>query len=79
MRISDPRAQLHEIILKNSALLDVLDERERRLIYVFVGLPDKVPKSLRQTGATLRITGERVRQLVNIALAKMRAASGDSN
>lgn len=53
-------------------LLDVLDERERRIINARYGLNGEQPKTLDEVGKEFGITRERIRQLQNIALKKMR-------
>jgi RNA polymerase primary sigma factor len=55
-------------------LLDVLDERERKLISRRFGLDGERPKTLEEVGQDLGVTRERIRQLQNIALAKLRRA-----
>ena len=53
-------------------LLDVLDEREHRIIDARFGLDGKTPKTLEEVGVEFGVTRERIRQLQNIALEKMR-------
>jgi RNA polymerase primary sigma factor len=55
-------------------LLDALDERERKLISRRFGLDGERPKTLEEVGQDLGVTRERIRQLQNIALAKLRRA-----
>jgi len=55
-------------------LLDVLDKRERKLISRRFGLDGETPKTLEEVGKDLGVTRERIRQLQNIALAKLRRA-----
>jgi RNA polymerase primary sigma factor len=55
-------------------LLDVLDDRERRIIFQRFGLDGAKPKTLEEVGVKFRVTRERIRQLQNIALAKLRRA-----
>jgi RNA polymerase primary sigma factor len=55
-------------------LLDVLDDRERRIIFQRFGLDGGKPKTLEEVGVKFRVTRERIRQLQNIALAKLRRA-----
>lgn len=57
------------------ALLDRLDERERRIIIRYFGLDGEEPMTLDQIGVKLGITRERVRQLKVRALSKMRHPS----
>lgn len=53
-------------------MIDRLDEREAEIIRMRFGLGGKTPKTLEQVGKAFDITRERVRQLQNIALSKMR-------
>lgn len=53
-------------------LLEVLDERERRIIDARFGLAGQKPKTLEEVGQEFGVTRERIRQLENIALKKAR-------
>jgi RNA polymerase primary sigma factor len=55
-------------------LLQVLDDRERKIIFQRFGLDGGKPKTLEEVGKKFGVTRERIRQLQNIALAKMRQA-----
>jgi len=55
-------------------LLDVLDDRERRIIDERFGLNGKKPMTLEDVGREFGVTRERIRQLQNVALDKMRRA-----
>ena len=55
-------------------LLDILDERERRIIDVRFGLTGCTPLTLEEVGRQFGVTRERIRQLQNSALVKMRNA-----
>ena len=55
-------------------LLSVLDERERKIIDARFGLDVKPPRTLEEVGVEFGVTRERIRQLQNIALQKMRRA-----
>ena len=55
-------------------LLDILDEREHRIIDARFGLDGKTPMTLEEVGVEFGVTRERIRQLQNIALEKMRKA-----
>ena len=55
-------------------LLAVLDERERRIIDERFGLTGKTPMTLEDVGREFGVTRERIRQLQNSALNKMRRA-----
>src|SRR6266699_1032109 len=55
-------------------LLDVLDDREKKIIFQRFGLDGGKPKTLEEVGKKFGVTRERVRQLQNIALSKLRRA-----
>ena len=55
-------------------LLSMLDERERRIIDERFGLSGKKPLTLEEVGREFGVTRERIRQLQNFALTKMRRA-----
>jgi len=57
--------------------LDVLDEREYQILRSYFGLGDAKPMTLEEIGEALGITRERVRQLRNRALKKMRVQYGE--
>ena len=57
-----------------SDLLAVLDDRERKIIFQRFGLDGGKPKTLEAVGKKFGVTRERIRQLQNIALAKLRGA-----
>ena len=57
-----------------SELLEVLDDRERKIILMRFGLDDGKPKTLEEIGKKFGVTRERIRQLQSIALAKLRRA-----
>ena len=59
------------------ACLDLLDNREDLIIRAYFGLDDQAPLTLEQIGTQLSLTRERVRQLRDRALEKMRAGCGD--
>src|SRR5205085_12622647 len=56
------------------ALIEVLDSREKKIISERFGLDGGKPKTLEDVGKDFGITRERIRQLQNIALAKLRRA-----
>jgi len=72
----DPFEMLRDKDLRDEIgdLLDVLDERERRIINCRFGLDGKKPKTLEEVGEKFHVTRERIRQLQNIALNKLRKA-----
>lgn len=53
-------------------LLDVLDEREQRIIDARFGLDGEKPRTLEEVGLEFGVTRERIRQLQNAAIKKMR-------
>ena len=57
-----------------SDLLEVLDDRECKIIFQRFGLDDGKPKTLEEVGKKFGVTRERIRQLQNIALSKLRRA-----
>ena len=57
-----------------NGLLDVLDERERRIIDERFGLDGRKALTLGEVGREFGVTRERIRQLQNTALTKMRRA-----
>ena len=62
---------LHDEI---GGLLDVLDEREKKIIFSRFGLDGGKARTLEEVGKKFGVTRERIRQLQNIALAKLRRA-----
>ena len=54
------------------SLLEVLDERESKIIKARYGLSGKNAMTLEEVGREFKVTRERIRQLQNIALDKMR-------
>jgi RNA polymerase primary sigma factor len=55
-------------------LLHVLDERELKIITMRFGLDGKKEMTLEEVGRKFKVTRERIRQLQNIALRKIRRA-----
>lgn len=55
-------------------LLEVLDERESAIIDARFGLNGATPMTLEEVGREFGVTRERIRQLQNVALGKMRRA-----
>jgi RNA polymerase primary sigma factor len=55
-------------------LLAVLDEREKKIIFSRFGLDGGKPRTLEEVGKKFGVTRERIRQLQNIALLKLRRA-----
>ena len=67
LREKDTYDQLHEV-------LEQLDERERSILSNRFGLHGGEPITLEEVGAKMGVTRERIRQLQNNALAKMKRA-----
>jgi RNA polymerase primary sigma factor len=79
--IGDDKAQspLDALVDKNihhqlDDLLEVLDDREHRIIGARFGLNGKKAMTLEEVGREFGVTRERIRQLQNVALEKMRKA-----
>ncbi len=74
----DPFELLRDKDLRDEVgdLLDTLDERERKIINSRFGLDGEKPSTLEEVGERFGVTRERIRQLQNIALHKMRKALG---
>ncbi len=72
----DPAENLSEKNLQEevSDLLGVLDARERKIINSRFGLDGGKARTLEEVGQKFGVTRERIRQLQNIALAKLRRA-----
>jgi RNA polymerase primary sigma factor len=75
-RASNPLDMLSDKNLHGEldGLLSVLDERERRIIDERFGLNGRKPLTLEEVGREFGVTRERIRQLQNSALTKMRRA-----
>lgn len=56
-------------------VLDLLNEREKKVIQLRFGLDDGIPRSLEEIGRILGVTRERVRQVEEKALKKLRTNS----
>ena len=53
-------------------VLDTLTEREKEIIVLRFGLKDNKPKSMEEVGKMFKLTKERIRQIENKALRKLR-------
>ena len=75
-RAEDPFAALRDKDLREEVgdLLDVLDPRERKIIAFRFGLGGGKERTLEEVGRKFGVTRERIRQMQNIALLKMRRA-----
>jgi RNA polymerase primary sigma factor len=71
-----PFEQLRDRNLRDEVaeLISVLDEREKKIIFSRFGLDGGKPKTLEEVGRKFGVTRERIRQLQNIALMKLRRA-----
>ena len=75
-KAEDPFAALRDKDLRDEIveLLDILDSRERRIIAYRFGLEGGRERTLEEVGKKFGVTRERIRQLQNMALLKMRKA-----
>ena len=78
--VGDENAQTRFALLRGKNLhdevgdlLDVPDDRERKIIFQRFALDGGKPKTLEEVGKKFGVTRERIRQLQNIALAKLRS------
>src|SRR5438105_5943605 len=65
---------ISDLLGEVDGLLEVLDPREKKIICQRFGLDGGEPKTLEDVGKDFGIIRERIRQLQNIALAKLRRA-----
>src|SRR3989440_2934270 len=79
--VGDEEAQTPFELLRNKnlhhelgGLIEVLDDREKKIIFERFGLNGGKPKTLEDVSKDFGVTRERIRQLQNIALAKLRRA-----
>lgn len=73
----DDDYETDEMIGTVSTCLDVLDDRETTIVRSYFGIGGGDPKTLEEIGTELGITRERVRQLRNRALDKLRDNCGE--
>jgi RNA polymerase primary sigma factor len=73
----DPEGEAYEQALKNTVdqALATLKEREAKVLRLYFGLDEQEPMTLEEIGSLLGITRERVRQIKEKALARLRHAS----
>ena len=57
-------------------ILDMLSARERRVLELRYGLDGEHPRTLDEVGRTFNVTRERIRQIENQSLKKLRALAG---
>jgi RNA polymerase primary sigma factor len=76
MEALTPFERLQDKNLKDEVgdLLSVLDDREKKIIFSRFGLDGGKAKTLEEVGKKFGVTRERIRQLQNIALMKLRRA-----
>lgn len=68
------QASMSNALAQVPVLLQVLDPRELKIIEARFGLDGQKPRTLEEMGQQFGITRERIRQLQNIALKKLRRA-----
>ncbi len=73
----DPENEAYEHALRDTVdhALATLKEREAKVLRLYFGLDDQEPMTLEEIGSLLGITRERVRQIKEKALARLRHAS----
>ena len=74
---ADDRFEEAEMRDRLSSCLNLLDERESGIVRAYFGLGGDEPMTLEEIGDSLGVTRERVRQLRNRALAKLRDNCGE--
>ena len=62
-----------DLIRRVHEAIDLLDDRERRVLVLRFGLEGHQPQTLEEIGTELGLTRERIRQMQNRALARLRA------
>ena len=74
---ADPEDETYEHALRNTVdhALSTLKEREAKVLRLYFGLDDQDPMTLEDIGGLLGITRERVRQIKEKALGRLRHAS----
>ena len=77
--LEDERQQAPDVVVLDEAmreqidgLLETLDERERYILRLYFGFSGEDPLTLEQIGGLMQLTRERVRQLKERALGKLR-------
>ena len=74
-----PEAQIEqrEFVEAMHRCIDSLDDREREIICRYYGFGGALPMTLEEIGSLLGLTRERIRQLRDRGLSKMRAEHGE--
>ena len=72
--LAEYRKRCHATADELADILEVLDGRERLIIFQRFGLDGVRPRTLEEVGKKLGVTRERIRQVQNIALVKLRRA-----
>ncbi len=74
---ADPEDETYEQALRETVdhALSTLREREAKVLRLYFGLDDQEPMTLEEIGSLLGITRERVRQIKEKALTRLRHAS----
>jgi RNA polymerase primary sigma factor len=73
----DPEGETYEQALRSTVdhALSTLKEREAKVLRLYFGLDDQEPMTLEEIGSLMGITRERVRQIKEKALGRLRHAS----
>jgi RNA polymerase primary sigma factor len=76
--VDEPDARLAEEALSDSVrcALDSLRPREAQVLRLYFGIDGEEPRTLEEIGAVLGVTRERVRQIKEKALRRLRSAGG---
>lgn len=76
-RVKDPSESAIDTGLQKQLVdaLDTLDDREKNIIEQRYGLQNGQPKTLEEVGRNFNLTRERIRQIENLALDKLRHPS----
>jgi len=79
-RTPQPMELIHEALVADrvSSWLGLLDENERKILTLRFGIGDYTPKTLEVIGRKFGVTRERVRQIEEKALGKLREIAGRS-
>jgi len=72
-----PETEVYEKALRRTIeeALDTLKEREAKILRLYYGLDDQSPMTLEEIGTLLGVTRERIRQIKEKALSRLRHAS----